>query len=291
MKLIDHAQKPISKAFFSLFENLVPKIRENFSHDLFSVEDKKNKYGEIVAKLDKKTNDLICSSIKELGLAKRIYSEELDEPMQIDGADFYITLDPLDGSSNIKSNNVFGTIVGVFNKPVESGSSEPVLSFFLLYGPVTTLIYSEGTGTHLGVFRSDNHFYIIKQNIKFPEKGGVFGIGGSEKKYLPSFLKFRDWLCREEGLKTRYCGAFVGDVAQILTYGGFFSYPTLIDKPQGKLRLFYEAKPISFIIENAGGYASDGKQSILNIKSSDPDARTPLYIGTQTYVKQAENSL
>ncbi|PIN84403.1 fructose-bisphosphatase class I, partial [Candidatus Micrarchaeota archaeon CG11_big_fil_rev_8_21_14_0_20_47_5] len=126
---------------------------------------------------------------------------------------------------------------------------------------------------------------------KLPEPGRVFGIGGNPLDWDGKFLKFAKDLFRKHKLKVRYCGAFVGDFSQILHQGGFFSYPASLSLPGGKLRLFFEAQPMSYLIEGAGGAASNGRERILEIDSTCVDDTTPLYMGNKKIVKELEDVL
>ncbi|MEM4348582.1 MAG: class 1 fructose-bisphosphatase [Candidatus Anstonellaceae archaeon] len=248
----------------------------------------RNKYGEAVAKLDAWVNGYLCDSLVKTGLVSKIYSEELKEPIVATAssqAEFVVTLDPLDGSSNIITNNAFGSIVGVYRGDLPQSGKNLVAAFYKLYGPVNTLVYTIGKGTHEFVKHYDSEgkatFYLLAENLKMPHPGEVFGIGGNPLDWSPEFLKYAKDLFRVEKLKVRYCGTLVADFSQILHRGGLFAYPSSKKSPSGKLRLFYEAQPLALICEQAGGASWSGKESLLEVEQKDVDARTPVYFGNQ----------
>jgi len=256
----------------------------------------RNKYGEVVAKLDDWVNGYLCDELVKTGLVRKIYSEELKKPLNTNAkAPFVVTLDPLDGSSNIISNNAFGTIVGVYKKDLPQKGENLVAAFYKLYGPVNTLVYTIGKGTHEFVKHYDGtgtpQFYLLAENLKVPEPGEVFGLGGDPVEWNPKFLKYSKDLFRKEKMKVRYSGTFVADFSQILHKGGVFAYPPTKKNPNGKLRLIYEAVPMSRIWEQAGGASFDGKDSLLQAGGKNVDARTPLYLGNKKLIAKLKTAL
>ncbi|MEM4633703.1 MAG: class 1 fructose-bisphosphatase [Candidatus Anstonellaceae archaeon] len=257
----------------------------------------KNKYGEAVAQLDSWVNGYLCDSLVKTGVVRKIYSEELETPLiatSYENAPFVLTLDPLDGSSNIVSNNAFGSIVGVYRQDLPQIGRKMVAAFYKLYGPVNTFVYTTGSGTHEFVKHYDSQgkarFLLLAENLRIPEPGEVFGIGGDPTSWEPDFLKFAKDLFRVEKLKVRYSGTFVADFSQILHRGGIFSYPATKKSPKGKLRLFYEAYPMAMIMEQAGGASWSGKGSLLDVQESDVDARTPLHIGNKHLIEKLKQA-
>ncbi|MCX6772527.1 MAG: fructose-1,6-bisphosphatase, partial [Candidatus Micrarchaeota archaeon] len=252
----------------------------------------KNKYGEVVAKLDDWVNGFLCDNLIKTGLVRKIYSEELKEPLTANpNAPFVITMDPLDGSSNISTNNPIGSIFGVYREDLPLTGRKLVAALYKLYGPMNTLVYTIGKGTHEFVKHYDSdgnaEFQLLFENLKVKEPGEVFGIGGEPLDWDSNFMKFAKDLFKTEKLKARYSGAFVADLSQILHRGGFFAYPSTKKSPKGKLRLVYEAAPMSFIWENAGGASYDGsKGSLLDAKETNVDARVPLYLGNKHLIEK-----
>ena len=256
----------------------------------------RNKYGEVVAKLDDWVNGFLCDSFIKTGVVRKIYSEELKTPLLgTPKAPFVVTLDPLDGSSNISTNNPIGSIVGIYRDDLPQSGRKLACAMYKLYGPVNTLVYTIGKGTHEFVKHYDSQgnaqFQLLFENIKVREPGEVFGIGGDPMDWPPKFMKFAKDLFRKEKLKVRYSGTFVADFSQILHRGGLFSYPATKRNSRGKLRLTYEGEPMSFIWEQAGGASWDGKQSLLDTKELDADARTPLYLGDKYLIEKLKKAM
>ena len=256
----------------------------------------KNKYGEAVAKLDEWVNGYLCDSLVKTGLVRKIYSEELKEPLLGHAlAPFVVAMDPLDGSSNIVSNNAFGTIVGVYRQDLPQTGRKLVAAFYKLYGPVNTFVYTTGNGTHEFVKHYDGmgnaQFLLLAENMKIPEPGEVFGLGGDPIDWSPEFLKFGKDLFRNDKMKARYSGTFVADFSQVLHRGGIFAYPSTKKSAHGKLRLYYEAQPMAFITEQAGGESWSEKCSLLEVVDKDVDARVPLYMGSRALVRKVIKAL
>lgn len=253
----------------------------------------KNVFGEDQKALDVWTNDFLVEAIMKTGVVKTIVSEELGEPLHNPDktGEYTVTLDPLDGSSNIESNNLFGTIVGVHKeKETLTQGKNQVCAFYNLYGPITTFVYATKKGVNEFVkHRKDSTDYFLnRENIKLKEPGDLMSIGGLPKKWTPAYKEYVQEMM-DAGKKIRYGGAFVGDFNQILLYGGFFGYPSLVDKPNGKLRLVIEANPMSFIITAAGGSCSNEKGSVLEVLPNDPNQRTPIHLGNKDLIKRLED--
>ncbi|MBU1197722.1 fructose-1,6-bisphosphatase [Candidatus Micrarchaeota archaeon] len=275
---------------------LSPDVRQEFPHRLKLGKENKNKYGEITAELDVWANDFIVKRLGETGLVNTIHSEELSKPLQCNAdAPFHVSMDPLDGSSNIVSNNAFGTIVGIYRQPLPCKGREQVASLYKLYGPLTTLVYTAGRGVHEFVKHrkgeGKNAFFLLNEDMQLPEPGSVYGVGGDPLQWYDSFKKFVEDLVSVKKLKNRYSGAFVADFSQVLHYGGFFAYPGTKKAPQGKFRLFFEGHPMGMIVEQAGGRSSNGRISLLDVSADDVDARTPVYVGNRELIAELESLL
>ncbi len=257
------------------------QIRLEFPHRL-GYSEESNKYGEQMLKLDAWTNEFLCDTLLETSLVKEIHSEELAEPVPgLPDAPYVVCMDPLDGSSNVKTNNTCGTIVSVYKKKLGKGS-EQVAALYKLYGPVTTLTYTVGKGVHefIEQMKGEVSFLKSRENITLPKEGGVYGVGGKKSELEPKLRTFIDSL-EGRGLKLRYSGTLVADFNQVLLYGGLFAYP----KP--KLRLAYEAKPLAFLSQQAGGSSTNGYKSLLEVEDA-VDARTPVFLGDSSLVKEIE---
>ena len=252
--------------------------------------DTKNVFGEIQLVADKWADEFITDELKKSGLIKMMTSEEQEDVVKLDNkGTFSITLDPLDGSSNIESNNLVGTIFGIYKKDLPVKGKYQMGALYILYGPVMTLVYATRNGVN-EFLHTRKGFILKKKNIKLPEPGKLYGIGGLRKDWLPRFRKYIKGL-EAEGYKLRYGGAFVGDFNQILHYGGIFAYPALSTKPNGKLRLLAESNPMSFIIKRAGGSSTNGAGSILDIQPESINQRVPTYVGNKGLIKNLEKIL
>jgi fructose-1,6-bisphosphatase I len=253
-------------------------------------ESTKNIYGETQEALDVWTNEIFLKRMQATGCVKAYISEELGEPwLNPDQTGGYtVTIDPLDGSSNIESNNCFGTIVGVHkeNDLLPEGRKQ-IVAFYNLYGPITTFVLADGkqTNEYVKYRKGSTEYHLGKEGLQVKDPGKLMGLGGSPDKWTPAVKEFVDYMTALK-LKVRYGGSFVGDINQILYYGGCFMYPEMTDKPQGKLRLVIECNPMAYIISTAGGAATDGVTGILDLKPKEYDERTPVYIGSKSLTQK-----
>ncbi len=242
-----------------------------------------NVYGERQLEIDVWSNELFTKKLLKSGLVRRIASEEMEEVVESKSGEYSIVLDPLDGSSNLKSNNLLGTIVGVYHdKPLPAKGRDLLAAMYFLYGPFLQLVLALKDGVKLSAaagrgvgakrFVSDGHVH------KLPKPPTVYGIGGLREKWTPTVKQFVESLERRK-LSLRYGGSFVGDYNQVLSKGGFFAYPELTDAPQGKYRLQFESNPVGFITEKAGGRATTGTGNILDVEPSSIVQRVPTYLG------------
>jgi fructose-1,6-bisphosphatase I len=251
-----------------------------------------NVYGEKQQELDIWSNSLLTKKLAKSGLVRQIASEEIEEPMKMKHGEFSVTLDPLDGSSNIKSNNLMGTIVGIYRgAELPAKGRDLSAAMYFLYGPYTQAVIALTRGVYVLVasknVSASRAYFSDGMAHRLPEKGAVYGIGGLKAKWTPRVQNFVESLERR-GLKLRYGGSFVGDFNQVLYYGGIFAYPELVDAPYGKLRLQFESNPIAFITEKAGGRGSTGAGSILDVGPKKIDERTPTYVGNTDLVDELE---
>jgi fructose-1,6-bisphosphatase I len=220
-----------------------------------------------------------------------------------------LVYDPLDGSSNIDANVSIGTIWSIHRKVsnhprgceedvVQSGRKQ-VAAGYVLYGSATMLVYTTGAGVHgFTLDPSIGEFLLSHPNIKLPRnpqriystnEGNYVNWSEGQRKYI-DYLKGVDGK-NPKPFSARYIGSLVADLHRTLLYGGVFMYPGDRKNPRGKLRLLYEAAPLGFITEQAGGRASDGERDILDIEPSGLHDRTPLYMGNKEFVEEAERFL
>lgn len=267
-----------------------------------------NVQGEEQQKLDIYADQVIRRLCDHTGRLCVMASEEQESiikiPEKYAKGRYVLVYDPLDGSSNIDANVGTGTIFGIFRcKDWETrGRLEDCLqpgrdlvaAGYVLYGTSTLLVYSTGSGVH--GFTLDpqlGEFLLSHKEIRLPAQPKYYSVNhGYQSKWSDSVQKYIRWLQGRDGspveLSERYIGSFVADFHRNLLYGGVFFYPAQVRRPTGKLRLLYEAAPLAFLIKQAGGYASDGEQPILDIRPKTLHQRVPLFIGDRKLVEQVE---
>jgi len=255
-----------------------------------------NLYGEAQLALDVLSDRIITKRLVNSGVVARIASEELDEILDVDPdneAKFSVAFDPLDGSSLVDVNLAVGTIVSIYQggNLLQPGRNQ-VAALYILYGPRTTLVYSTGKGVHEFGMNSLKEYTLNTENIRLQDgKAKVYSPGGQRSQYSAGTEKFAQYL-EENGAKLRYSGGFVPDFNQVLIKrSGLFMYPHLESAPDGKLRLLYELNPMAFLIEQAGGAASNGHKSILDIQPNKIDDRAPAFIGSREAIEMAEKCI
>lgn len=254
----------------------------------------KNVYGEEQLSLDRASDEILKNQLGFSGFVREYASEEQESIVKLgDGTEKYIvTADPLDGSSLVDTNLAIGTIIGIHRESVfASGKETLVAALYITYGPLITMVYSAGKGTHEFVLNREGEYMLSEESIKLKEKGSIFSPGGLRRDWAPGHRKLIEQL-ETSGYKLRYSGGFVPDINQIIIKkGGLFTYPALQKSPQGKLRLLFELQPMAFLMENAGGAATDGREDILSLKVEKLDQCSPVYIGSQTEVQLAKQYL
>ncbi|OLD14208.1 MAG: hypothetical protein AUI50_03500 [Crenarchaeota archaeon 13_1_40CM_2_52_14] len=251
-----------------------------------------NVYGDQQTELDVWSNGLLTKRLLRSGLVRQVASEEMETVMSADHGEYTVALDPLDGSSNIRTNNLMGTIVGIYHDKALPAMGRDLLSaVYFLYGPYVEAVIGTKSGVYLaapaGRGTGASKFVSNGEPHRLPQKGSVYGIGGSRDKWTEMVREFADRLERRK-LKFRYGGSFVGDYNQVLCMGGFFAYPDLLDAPDGKYRLQFESNPIGYITERAGGKASTGKGNILDVEPRSLSQRVPTYLGNRDLVLEFE---
>lgn len=270
-----------------------------------------NVQDEQVMKLDRLADQTIIRFNDHTGRLAAMASEEHPDiipiPENYPTGKYVLLFDPLDGSSNIDYNTAIGTIFSIYRRLSEDGPGtladclQPgrnlVVAGYLLYSVSTMLVYTTGSGVHgFTLDPSVGEFLLTHPNIRIPEPPKYYSVNqGYERYWGEGVRRFTRSLQGLEGdnpsLSHRYIGSLVGDFHRTLLSGGIFYYPADTKNPKitrGKLRLLYEAAPLAFIAEQAGGYASDGKQNILDIKPDSLHQRTPLFIGNRNLVEKAE---
>ncbi len=249
-----------------------------------------NPSGERQTEIDVYANELFASSLLATGLVAEVASEEMAEPRRGPGR-VHVAMDPLDGSSNIATNNPLGSIFGFYSSALPCSGERLVGSAFVTYGPMLTLTFTMGSGVKTFVATEGgegNPFVLMEDDARIPAEPEVYGLGGERQDWIAPVEQFVTSLERR-GLKLRYGGTFVGDFNQVLRRGGIFAYPALKHKPRGKLRVLYEAAPMALITRDAGGRASDGRRDVLSITPAALAETTPLYLGSPGLVNEVES--
>lgn len=277
--------------------------------DILGAAGNTNVQGEDVQKLDEYADEVIYKAMDHTGHLCCMVSEEREEiihiPEKFPAGDYVLIFDPLDGSSNIDVNVSVGTIFSLVRKisDHERGGLEDCLqpgtaqvaAGYIVYGSSTMMVYTVGAGVHgFTLDPSIGEFLLSHPDMKIPSPGlkqysvneanyGRWSEG--QKRYMQELKS------TEAGFSSRYIGSLVADFHRVLLRGGIFMYPGDQKNPSGKLRLLYEANPMAWLCEAAGGKASDGSRRIMEIQPKSLHERTPLYLGAARLVEQAEHFL
>jgi len=266
-----------------------------------------NIQGEEVQKLDDFANITVIHKMDHTGYLCGMASEEMDGIIEIadkhpQGGKYTLAFDPLDGSSNIDANVSIGTIFSVHRKISNTPKAteedflqegrKQVAAGYIIYGPSTMLVYSFGDGVHgFTLDPSIGEFLLSHPNIKTPPRGKIYSVNeGNASKWDKKSAEAIEYFKKDDKAtgrpySTRYIGSLVADFHRNLLYGGIFMYPGDTKNPDGKLRLLYEAAPLAFICDQAGGAAISNDQDILDIKPTELHQRVPLYIGSKEDVE------
>jgi fructose-1,6-bisphosphatase I len=253
--------------------------------------DEENPSGERRLAADEYADELLEERLLALEAVGSYASEERESVVEDDGR-YHVACDPLDGSSNLKSNNAMGTIVGVYDEPLPAPGRSLVASAFVLFGPITTMVVArDGTVTEYLVEATAEgaERTVVTEDLALPDDPTVYGFGGRVPDWPADFAGYVEEI--EAELKLRYGGAMIADVNQVLTYGGVFAYPALESAPNGKLRLQFEGNPIGHIVETAGGASSDGSRSLLDVEPSALHERVPVHVGNGSLIDRLEAAL
>ena len=213
------------------------------------------------------------------------YASEERESVTVDEGHRHVTVDPLDGSSNLEPNSGMGTIFGVYDTQPPTIGRNLLAAGFVIYGPTTSMVVARDDRVREYVIH-DGDTRVVDDDLTVPSDPTVYGFGGGRENWNDAFADYAAEL--QERLKLRYGGAMIADVSQVLTYGGLFSYPALEYRPTGKLRLQFEGQPMAYVVEAAGGRSSDGSQSLLYREPDELHARTPLHLGNRSLIERLE---
>lgn len=310
-------EMPGASGTFSLLLNDIVTACKQISHrvnrgaliGVLGNADSENIQGEVQKKLDIITNDIMVDALSWNGLLAGMASEEIDDlisiPEQYPKGKYLALFDPLDGSSNIDVNLTVGTIFSILrcregvDPEIEDflrKGSEQVCAGFVLYGPSTIMVLTTGHGVNGFTLDQDiGEFILTHPNMRIPEETSEFAINMSNQRfweppvqrYIEECISGKDGP-RGKNFNMRWIASLVAEVYRILTRGGIFMYPYDTRNPErpGKLRLMYEANPMAFIIEQAGGLCSTGRERILDLKPEGIHQRVPLVLGSKEEVER-----
>lgn len=271
--------------------------------------DRMNVTGDEVKKLDEFADETIYKAMDHGGHLCVMASEENEDLLHIpdhyNQGKYVLLYDPLDGSGNIDANITVGTIFSILKRVTPSGRGtledvlqpgyKQVAAGYALFSSSMMFVYSTGHGVHgFTLDPSVGEFLLSHENIRIPQRGSIYAVNeGNYNKWDASVRRYIDWLKTPDKAdgrpySLRYIGSLVADVHRTLMYGGIYCYPGDEKNPNGKLRLMYENNPLAYIVENAGGAASDGRQRIMDIIPTKLHQKTPLYIGSKDDVRFAE---
>ncbi|MFM8296254.1 MAG: class 1 fructose-bisphosphatase [Microcystaceae cyanobacterium] len=280
--------------------------RAGLMADVLGFTGEMNVQGESVKKMDVYANEVFISVFKQSGLVCRLASEEMEKPYYIPEncpiGRYTLLYDPIDGSSNVDINLEVGSIFAIRQQQgadlaedaadlLTQNGHQQLAAGYILYGPSTLLVYSLGQGVHSFILDpSLGEFILAQENIQIPRHGPIYSTNeGNFWQWDEAIRDYTRYVHRHEGYTARYSGALVGDIHRILMQGGVFLYPGTAKNPEGKLRLLYETAPLAFLMEQAGGKASDGMTPLLDLVPQKLHQRTPLIIGSQEDVQLVES--
>jgi fructose-1,6-bisphosphatase I len=264
-----------------------------------------NIQGEFVQKLDTYANETFVRALEHRGHTAMIVSEESEGPVHVGerwhSGRYIVTVDPLDGSSNIDVNATIGTIFGVFRRDSPEGTEaqlsdvlrngrDMIAAGYIIYGSGTVLVLATEFGVHgFTLDPTVGEFFLSHPNMRTPDTLKIFSVNEAyASKWQPGVTAFVAAMKAPERKTTaRYIGSLVADFHRNLLKGGVFVYPATASSPTGKLRLLYEAFPLAYIAERAGGAATDGRQPILDLDAHSLHDRVPLVIGHAGAVAEA----
>jgi len=266
-----------------------------------------NIQGEVQKNLDVVANDLFKDILLESGFVKAISSEEEDHSVAGDeNGQYIVSFDPLDGSSNIDINSLIGTIFSIHEAPKDiaagdddmfkQAGNKQVCAGYVLYGPSTMLVMTTGSGTHFYVLdRTHGGFLLVERNVQVPTDTEEFAVNMSNQRFWQAPMQdyISDLLAGDTGprgknFNMRWIAAMVGDIHRVLCRGGIFTYPADSRNPEQpyKLRLMYEANPMAFLLEQAGGLAMTSQGRIMDIEPESIHQRVEVIMGSKNEVEK-----
>jgi len=270
--------------------SVAPEIRAGLpGRRVGEVAEGENPTGDEQLAADLYADELLVEELLAIDSVATYASEERAEPVGDGDGDHHLAVDPLDGSSNLRSNNPMGTVFGVYDEPLPAPGSALVASGFLLFGPVTTMTVARDGEVTEFLTDAEGDRETVREDLRLPDDPTVYGFGGRVPDWPDEFRAYAREI--ESELKLRYGGAMIADVNQVLVYGGVFAYPGLRSRAEGKLRHQFEGAPIAHVVETAGGASSDGEGSLLAGAPDRLHARTPVHVGNEALIERLEARL
>ncbi|MGA0172873.1 MAG: class 1 fructose-bisphosphatase [Phycisphaerales bacterium] len=277
---------------------IAAKVRRANLEDVLGAFGTTNVQGEGQQKLDVIANEVIMKCLGDRVSIAVLASEEDEEPTILrrgsEGGKYCVLFDPLDGSSNLDCAIPVGTIFTILrNDPTIKGSVETVCqpgrdqvaAGYILYGSATVMVLTTGSGVDMFVLdQSVGSFLLVRRGVRIPRNAKTYSVNEAYASQFPQgYRAFLDE-AKGQGYSSRYIGSMVADVHRTLLNGGVFLYPPTAKQPGGKIRMLYEANPLAFIIEQAGGMAYSGLKRTLDLKPSKLHERTPIAMGSPEQV-------
>lgn len=273
--------------------------------DIFGAWGGQNSSGEAQQKLDLAAHIRFIRALKNGGEVCALVTEEDEDIIHTDNdhGNYVVALDPLDGSSNIDVNVSIGTIFSIYRRVTKPGTPATYADFlqggraqiaagYIVYGSSTILVYTTGQGVHGFTYENSlGEYFLSHTPMISPANGTIYSANLGNFNTFPHSIQMFLTHCQTQGMASRYIGSLVADFHRNLIKGGIYLYPPTKSLPMGKLRLLYECYPLAFLIEQAGGLASDGFQPILDIEPKDLHQRSPLYIGSSNLVQSLLNGI
>lgn len=286
------------------------KVRKAGLVDILGEHGSTNVQGEDVKKLDIIANDIFIDILESGGDCCCVLSEEIEyihlmESDESKDAEYYVAMDPLDGSSNIDVNASIGTIFSIFKRtstgvPTEGEvlqkGVEQVAAGYFIYGSSTMFVYTTGNGVNgFTLDDSISEFCLSHPNIKTPDDGSIYSVNEGNYEQFPEGVKNYIKYCKSNDNKkaysARYIGSLIADFHRNLLKGGIYLYPPTTAAPNGKLRLMYECNTMAFIAEQAGGEAINGDIRVMEVNPTELHQRVPLYIGSKNMIHKLQEFL
>ncbi len=285
------------------------QVRRAGLTDILGSLESENVQGEVQQKLDVYANEAMIQGLGSRRSVGILASEENEKPIimphQSPDAKYAVVFDPLDGSSNIDVNVSVGTTFSIFRRPEGASFDDPtrwilqpgrrqIAAGYVVYGSSTVMVYTVGNGVHgFTLDPAVGAFVLSHENIQMPNQGEYYSVNEAYRDNFPqNFIDFIQYIRTGQlnhPYSSRYIGSMVADFHRTLLRGGVFMYPPTKTHSAGKLRLLYEANPIAFIAEQAGGVATDAKQRILDIQPNGIHQRTPLIVGSRAEMAEFNN--